>query len=211
MVTISNEQQYIDQFLGELSNRSVRYGKDYLSRSLPSPLLVKKQPKVKKLVQEDAAAPAKREISSDAGLSVVIKILKPASQFKITRLSADATILDLKQRIYQQQMIPVKQQRLLMKGKVLSDDKSLADYKMTNDTTLHLMVKAAPAAAAPTPDDDTTSSSIAPADTPAELSQKGRETLATDALWASVHQSLQQHLSPSDADLVIAAWKRANV
>jgi hypothetical protein len=41
MSTITNEKDFIDNYLKEISTRSVRYGQDYLARSLPSPLRIK--------------------------------------------------------------------------------------------------------------------------------------------------------------------------
>ncbi|CAO3596795.1 unnamed protein product [Absidia cylindrospora] len=141
MSTIGNENDYIDNYLKELSTRSVRYGQDYLARSLPSPLRIKRKPihKQPEATTEDSGKAAiKDENPTTDSFELLVKILKPASQFRITRLQLDDTILNLKQRIYQQQTIPVKQQRLLLKGKVLNDEKSLGDYQMTKDTTLHL-------------------------------------------------------------------------
>ncbi|ORX62271.1 ubiquitin-like protein [Hesseltinella vesiculosa] len=206
MATITNEQEYIDQYLKELSTRSVRFDKDYLSRTLPDPLLVKKLPQVKH-IEEESTTPKKRSGSDDA-LEISVKILKPASQFKITRLAADTTILELKQRIYQQQMVPVKQQRLLLKGKVLTDDKTLADYQMTKDTTLHLMIKAAPAS---TTDDAAPAATPTSQPAPATLSHEARQTLTSDVFWSSIQQTLEQHLSVADSELVLSQWKKTQL
>ncbi|CAO3621555.1 unnamed protein product [Cunninghamella blakesleeana] len=140
---LGNEQGFVEHYLKELSTRSVRYGQDYLSRSLPTSSRIKRQP-IKKVVEEtkEEASNTTEQTTTLAEaadtIELTIKILKPSSQFRITRLSLDDTVLGLKKRIYQQQTIPVKQQRLLLKGKVLSDDKPLRDYNVTKDTTLHL-------------------------------------------------------------------------
>ncbi|CAO3611610.1 unnamed protein product [Cunninghamella echinulata] len=143
-------------------------------------------------------------------IELTIKILKPSSQFRITRLGLDDTILTLKQRIYQQQTIPVKQQRLLLKGKVLNDDKSLNDYNMTKDTILHLMVSKPPASTAasssvPEPMDTTPVTTS----TPNELSTHAQTTLKSDTFWNAIEEVLRQHqLDTNDTQLILGKWKK---
>ncbi|ORZ19898.1 ubiquitin-related domain-containing protein [Absidia repens] len=215
MSTIGNENDYIDNYLKELSTRSVRYGQDYLARSLPSPLRIKRKPthKQPEPAKEDSNKTViKDEKPATDSFELLVKILKPASQFRITRLQLDDTILNLKQRIYQQQTIPVKQQRLLLKGKVLNDEKALGDYQMTKDTTLHLMVSkptGASAAASSTPPSPQTEKASGTAAPGHELSSEAQSVVKSDAFWNVLEQTLDGQLNSTDAKLVLETWKKA--
>lgn len=105
-------------------------------------------------------------------------------------------------------MIPVKQQRLLLKGKVLNDEKSLGDYQMTKDTTLHLMVSKPPAGGSPSSSSPQTESAPAP-ETSHELSSSAQSVIKTDTFWNIMEQSLGGQLNPADAKLVLETWKKS--
>ena len=49
------------------------------------------------------------------------------------------TISNVKFKIWEQQHIPLDDQRLLFNGKQLEDDKTLSYYNIQNDNTLHLL------------------------------------------------------------------------
>ncbi|KAI9482626.1 hypothetical protein BDB00DRAFT_856888 [Zychaea mexicana] len=44
MLVVPDESNFINQYLNELSSRSVRFGQDYTSRQLPKPLKIKRSP-----------------------------------------------------------------------------------------------------------------------------------------------------------------------
>ncbi|KAG2218727.1 hypothetical protein INT45_006879 [Circinella minor] len=140
MLIVPDESNFINQYLTELSSRSVRFGQDYTARNLPKPLKIKRSP----------LAPSE-PTTNDAATStidVTIKILKPASQITVKEVSLnETTIGELKQLIHKQKSdIQVNRQRLLLRGKVLADNKLLSDYGLTTDksVTLHLMLTAPP-------------------------------------------------------------------
>lgn len=85
---------------------------------------------------------------------MTIKSLKPALTYTITAQPTDS-VLDLKKLVSSASTtssgstagaVTVDSQRLLLKGKALADNKLLKEYDIKSGATVHLILKAAPAA-----------------------------------------------------------------
>jgi len=76
------------------------------------------------------------------GIPIVIKSTKPALTFELTVHPTD-TIADIKSKLANEhrRAPPADTQRLLLKGKVLADNKLLKEYPISDSTTITLMMK----------------------------------------------------------------------
>lgn len=135
--------------------------------------------------------------------------MKPSSQFTIGGLSLNDTVHQLKQRIYQQQSsLSVNRQRLLIKGKVLADQKTLAELSIQPDAVIHLMVTAATAASS-------TSASASPASASVPnvvtgrfgISAQAEQKLSSPEFWSALEKTIVDQVGESDAKLLLSKVK----
>ncbi|KAI8885787.1 hypothetical protein K501DRAFT_245224 [Backusella circina FSU 941] len=198
MQSAQTELDFINLYLESLSNKSVRYGDDYMQRALPKPLKIKRVPVINNTIEEPKPATnTTREVPENTNkFEVTVKVLKPAKQFTIGNLTSADTISQLKQRIYQQQTIPVQRQRLLIKGKVLADQKTLDEVSVKEGTTLHLMMTAAPTAAAA----EVTTGRFG-------VSLEAETKLASPEFWEALEKTIVEQVGEADAKLVLSKVK----
>ncbi|KXJ73366.1 hypothetical protein RP20_CCG015979 [Aedes albopictus] len=73
-------------------------------------------------------------------MKLIIKILKGDEY--VVEATEESTIMDIKQDLERKSMIPVEHQKLLLLGKTLSDEKTIASYGNIKDgSKLTLVVK----------------------------------------------------------------------
>ena len=59
----------------------------------------------------------------------------------IIGIHSSSTIEDLKEKICDSERIAASSQRLIFEGKQLEDNKTIADYNIKNESTLHMVLK----------------------------------------------------------------------
>lgn len=121
----------------------------------------------------------------------------------IGNLSPSETVSSLKQRIYQlQSSIPVNRQKLLLKGKVLTDTKTLQECGLVHGATLHLMITNPPKPAAAAAEEKSGRFG---------LSLASDQKLNDDAFWTAVRNTVSEQFrgNEHDANIVIEKMKHA--
>lgn len=71
---------------------------------------------------------------------MIVKMNGLAGQVRYLEVDASDTVLELKNKIYECELIPPAQQRLVSDGKVLKDDQhTLSQYRIHSNSLIHLI------------------------------------------------------------------------
>ena len=77
-------------------------------------------------------------VGSDTGFDINIQDMGKKSY--MIHVKPSDTILDIKAKIQDKKDVPPEQQRLIFAGKQLEDDRTLADYNVQKNSTIHMMI-----------------------------------------------------------------------
>ncbi|KAK8861309.1 hypothetical protein IAR55_002128 [Kwoniella newhampshirensis] len=140
---LNEERAFIKRYTEGISKQEVEYPADF---STPLGVRPRKVAVVGVAVADppsvegmDVDAPP----AQDNSISVTVKSLKPSLTIPITIQTTD-TVSDLKDAVAKSSSSApaAESQRLLLKGKALTDTKLLKEYNIESGATIHLMIKA---------------------------------------------------------------------
>ncbi|GES89752.1 ubiquitin-related domain-containing protein [Rhizophagus clarus] len=200
-MSLADETKFVTHFLNSLSSRPVRYPQDFAP-----PLQTRQKPTANALSSKSKKSTGKsrpQEVSQNAepaqGIPIQVKIksLKGGQTYTVQLNNSD-TVVNLKEKLQPLTSIPINNQRLILKGKALVDTKTLYEYGINNDTTIHLVQKSGSASTSDTITPPASSSSALQS-----LSTTATEKLKDPQFWRALHTFLQGQFSQNkDADHV---------
>ncbi|KAK4519966.1 uncharacterized protein ATC70_010210 [Mucor velutinosus] len=95
-------------------------------------------------------------------MTINVNIKSSSDKKFVIAIDTDKTVLDLKNAIAEQTEVPAERQRLIYSGRVLKDPDTLADCKVADGNTIHMVKGGGPKAAAPAASGNAAASATAP-------------------------------------------------
>ncbi|CAG8452687.1 3180_t:CDS:2 [Funneliformis caledonium] len=223
-MNLVEETNFATNFLSTLSSRTVKYPQDFApppqTRQKPTQNVLLSN-KSRKSTGKPSLQEGSQNVEPVQGVPIQVKIksLKGGQTYTIQLNNSD-TILNLKEKLQPLASTSVINQRLILKGKALVDTKTLYEYGINNDTTVHLVQKSGTSSISSITSDAipilTPSSSTAqelPKDQ--KLSTAATEKLKDPRFWHTLRNFLQDQFSQNDADHVfkdfLSIYKEFNV
>lgn len=133
-------------------------------------------------------------------MHIYVKVLK-GNEIQVA-VSPSHTVEDVKGILEMQFCMPAAQQKLVFKGKTLTDGKRLSDYQISDGDKLFLFQKKGDLSSASTP--------ITPGHTHVELPVQPSEVFSstTTVLWDKLSDFLQRHFTKTDAQKVLIEFQK---
>ncbi|CAG8588691.1 3324_t:CDS:2 [Ambispora leptoticha] len=215
-MSLVEQTAFATEILGELSSRAVKYPQDFAppAQTRPKPVIKSLLKNSKNKAQTGGATIPTTSSSNSINaqgklINVNVKSLRGGGIYTIQLANTDS-IVTLKEKIRPLAQLSPANQRLILRGKALVDTKTLADYNITNDTTIHLVQKAGSigggSISSPVEIKSTTitSSSSTTSTSNNRLTDSGTSTTRDPKFWWDLRGFLQQHFKETDdADRVL--------
>uniref|UniRef100_A0A1D1YL33 Polyubiquitin n=1 Tax=Anthurium amnicola TaxID=1678845 RepID=A0A1D1YL33_9ARAE len=208
-MSLVDETNFAANFLSSLSSRPVRYPQDFApplqTRQKPTPNALSS--KSKKSTGKSRLQEGSQNVEPAQGIPIQVKIksLKGGQTYTVQLNNSD-TIISLKEKLQPLSSIPINNQRLILKGKALVDIKTLHEYGINNDTTIHLVQKSGNTSISSDTTSAVSSSSVQEPPIPLKdqkLTSAATEKLRDPLFWRALHTFLQDQFSQNkDADHV---------
>ncbi|ORX48143.1 hypothetical protein BCR36DRAFT_584452 [Piromyces finnis] len=145
-----NEVQFLADIIDNIATLPMKYPYDYVFPETKVPALPKQSQPWELKEYKSETQEQEKTINSTDSVTFTIKALKGGVTHSVT-LPFHASIVQLKKEIAPKFDIPPEYQRLVISGKALSNDKSIADYPIKEKSTVHLLKLATPV---PLPDEE---------------------------------------------------------
>ncbi|KAK7102609.1 ubiquitin-like protein 4A [Littorina saxatilis] len=122
-------------------------------------------------------------------MHVSVKVLN--GQESSFAVSPSSQVSEVKELVHTLMSIPVSEQKLLYRGKALSDDKLLKDYEIQDGARLTLVVRKSSR------------------DTPSPVTGNHQAPAPLPPVWQKMLVFLKRHFRERDADLVLAEFRKS--
>ncbi|XP_025107818.1 ubiquitin-like protein 4A [Pomacea canaliculata] len=121
-------------------------------------------------------------------MHISVKILN--GQECTVAVSPSSLVSEVKEQVHNLLSVPVAEQKLLFRGKALTDEKLLKDYDIQDGTKLTLVVKKSSR------------------DSPSPCTPDLASSTSLPPVWEKLHMFLRRHFREKDADLVLAEFRK---
>ncbi|CAG8713483.1 889_t:CDS:2 [Acaulospora morrowiae] len=215
-MSLVDETDFVSQYLDSLSSLAVKYPQDFAP-----PAQTRPRPPVRTFTgSQSKTGKNKHQVSKPtegASIKVNVKSLKGGKVYTV-QLSNLETVFNLKEKLQSLTSVSPGNQRLILKGKALVDTKTLSEYGIDNETTIHLVQKVAGSNSEQTASGSTSESSSEQNTSSLQhsqeshelppLSAEGAEKVKDPQFLVSMRTFLREQFSEGDADRILHDFEK---